>query len=399
MSIARAAVLLLLFAVPWLARAATTSTVVDLPSTDGLRTLRILHVRPDTPVGTIVGFAGGSGVYSIQDSGAIPGTIGRCSPQARNLQAFAERGIATVLVNDLYGMSDVQEIIRHVRSRDAIPTWIASGSASTDYLVGMAAGLPAGIPLGVMFGGTRSFHAPTAAQIRRTTVIIHHVADAGHTGVELYNALTAAPYRERVGLTGGSNSGCGYHLLEGLDALYVDTVAGLMDKYKNTLASVSTAGVTAVEFYNASLDHYFLTHVAGEIALLDAGTTTRGWVRTGQSFNVWTSAQPGSSPVCRYYIPPGKGDSHFYGRGAAECDATGAANPTFVNEDPQFFHVMLPAAGVCPAGTRNVYRTFSGRLDANHRYTVDPAIRDQMVGRGWVAEGDGPDLVVMCAPL
>jgi len=25
-------------------------------------------------------------------------------------------------------------------------------------------------------------------------------------------------------------------------------------------------------------------------------------------------------------------------------------------------------------------------------------VRDQMVARGWLAEGDGPDLVVMCAP-
>jgi len=25
-------------------------------------------------------------------------------------------------------------------------------------------------------------------------------------------------------------------------------------------------------------------------------------------------------------------------------------------------------------------------------------MRDQMVPRGWIAEGDGPDLVVMCAP-
>ena len=103
--------------------------------------------------------------------------------------------------------------------------------------------------------------------------------------------------------------------------------------------------------------------------------------------------------MCRYYIPPDKGDSHFYGRGTAECTATGAANPTFINEDPQFFHVRLPAAGVCPEGTRNVYRTFSNRTDANHRYMVDPAIRDHMVARGWLAEGDGPDLVVMCAPL
>ena len=62
------------------------------------------------------------------------------------------------------------------------------------------------------------------------------------------------------------------------------------------------------------------------------------------------------------------------------------------------FHVVLPTAGTCPAGTRNVYRVFSNRADANHRYMVDAAIRDQMTARGWLAEGDGPNLVVMCAP-
>ena len=46
-----------------------------------------------------------------------------------------------------------------------------------------------------------------------------------------------------------------------------------------------------------------------------------------------------------------------------------------------------------------VYRVFSNRLDANHRYTTDRATRDQMVASGWIAEGDGPDTVVMCAPL
>ncbi len=155
----------------------------------------------------------------------------------------------------------------------------------------------------------------------------------------------------------------------------------------------------AIEFYNASLDHYFVTHIANEIALLDAGTTIKGWARTEQSFNVYTSAQAGSSPVCRYYIPPELGNSHFYGRGTTECTATGAANPTFVNEDPQFFQIMLPVFGVCPAGTRNVYRVFSNRADVNHRYMVVSAIRDQMVTNGWLAEGDGPDLVVMCSPL
>ena len=110
------------------------------------------------------------------------------------------------------------------------------------------------------------------------------------------------------------------------------------------------ATATAVESDNQSLDHYFVTHIAAEIAILDAGITIQGWTRTGQSFSVYTAAGAGTSPVCRYYIPPGKGNSHFYGRGAAECNATGQANPSFVNEDPQFFHVVLPTAGVCPPG-------------------------------------------------
>jgi hypothetical protein len=38
-------------------------------------------------------------------------------------------------------------------------------------------------------------------------------------------------------------------------------------------------------------------------------------------------------------------------------------------------------------------------VNANHRYMVDRTTRDLMVTRGWLAEGDGPDLVVMCSPL
>ena len=75
-----------------------------------------------------------------------------------------------------------------------------------------------------------------------------------------------------------------------------------------------------------------------------------------------------------------------------------AAHPDFVLEDPKFMALFLPVAGVCPAGTVNVYRAFSNRPDANHRYMTQAAIRAQMVSRGWLAEGDGPNLVVICAP-
>ncbi len=77
--------------------------------------------------------------------------------------------------------------------------------------------------------------------------------------------------------------------------------------------------------------------------------------------------------MCRIRIPPENGDSHFYGRGTTECNETLQKFPTFVNEDSQFFHVVLPVLGVCPAGTIPVYRVFTPktRPDANHRYTID----------------------------
>jgi hypothetical protein len=158
------------------------------------------------------------------------------------------------------------------------------------------------------------------------------------------------------------------------------------------------ASTQVVEYYHAAFDHYFVTWGPAEIAILDAGVAIKGWVRTGHTWRAHTAGQDGASPVCRFYIPPERGDSHFYGRGTTECEATGASNPSFVLEDAQFMYLSLPVDGACPAGTTNVYRVFSNRPDANHRYTTDRALRDQMVGKGWLAEGDGPDLVVMCAP-
>ena len=60
--------------------------------------------------------------------------------------------------------------------------------------------------------------------------------------------------------------------------------------------------------------------------------------------------------------------------------------------------MYLPTAGNCPTATTPVYRVFSNRPDANHRYTTERSVRDAMVAKGWVAEGDGTDFVVMCAP-
>ena len=171
------------------------------------------------------------------------------------------------------------------------------------------------------------------------------------------------------------------------------------EKTYNFPAERAAGGVDVVEFYHAALDHYFVSWIPDEIAKLDAGTAIKGWARTGRTVRAFTAPQTGTSPVCRFYLPPAFGDSHFYGRGTAECNATAAKFPGFVLEDAQFMHLYLPTAGTCPSSTVAVHRVFSNRPDANHRYATDAQVVKAMVAKGWVAEGDGPDLVVMCAPL
>lgn len=190
---------------------------------------------------------------------------------------------------------------------------------------------------------------------------------------------------------------------DGTNAFYVtgNVAPNLATNLQGQSASVQPGPGTAlaVEFYNKSLDHYFITDRAPEINDLDTGVHV-GWERTGQSFPVFTSPSAQTSPVCRFRIPPEEGDSHFYGRGVQECNETAQKFPAFFNEDPQFFFAILPTGGTCPASTIPVYRVFDNRpQDANHRYMIDRDIRDAMVAQQhWLAEGDGPDLVVMCVP-
>lgn len=156
--------------------------------------------------------------------------------------------------------------------------------------------------------------------------------------------------------------------------------------------------VDVIEYYHAGLDHYFITWLPAEIAALETGTTIKGWARTGRKFKATTFPGAGLQAVCRFYIPPALGDSHFFGRGQAECADTRTRFAALIEEDAAYMQMALPVAGVCPASTTPVYRVFSNRADANHRYMTERAVRDAMVAMGWVAEGDGPDLVVMCAP-
>jgi glucose/arabinose dehydrogenase len=165
-------------------------------------------------------------------------------------------------------------------------------------------------------------------------------------------------------------------------------------------AATTPGTLPVVEFHHAGFDHYFITDDPLEIAALDDGTRT-GWQRTGLGFRTWTSAVPGATPICRFYLPPGRGDSHFFSADAAECDRVHAQEPDFFLESKAalFLATPDPDTGACAdPQTQPVYRVWNRRPDTNHRYTTSASVRDQMVAAGGVAEGYGPDAVAMCAP-
>jgi hypothetical protein len=162
-----------------------------------------------------------------------------------------------------------------------------------------------------------------------------------------------------------------------------------------------TPKATAVEFYDAGNDHYFMTPDAKEIDDLDSGVHA-GWARTGYSFPVGTQNATVAEPVCRFYGLPSAGlDSHFYSANAGECQdvETRFAN-AWLLESMSVFAVDLPdtLSGECPPHTISVYRLWNGRKDSNHRYTTNASVRQAMIARGYVPEGYGPQGVAMCAP-
>jgi uncharacterized delta-60 repeat protein len=160
-------------------------------------------------------------------------------------------------------------------------------------------------------------------------------------------------------------------------------------------------GGKAIIYYNAGLDHYFLTGNPAEQVLLDNGVT-KGWQRTGTSFGVVTSAigDADLTPVCRYYgRPEAHLDSHFFSAAPDECAAVAVKfGASWILETNAAFYVH-PAdriTGQCVRGSERVFRAFNNRADANHYYDIvanKPA--------GWTYEGYGPASLptAFCAPL
>jgi hypothetical protein len=154
-----------------------------------------------------------------------------------------------------------------------------------------------------------------------------------------------------------------------------------------------------VEFYNAALDHYFVTANAGRdgkarrrhVQGMGAHTAELQGVPADSSA---LSARGLHAPYAALRQSGRAGlDSHFYSASKDECDDVKRKFPTaWVFESPIVFQSVVPdrTTGQCPDGTVAVYRLFNQRADANHRYTTDPPSGAEMIAKNYVPEGYGP---------
>jgi lysyl endopeptidase len=223
--------------------------------------------------------------------------------------------------------------------------------------------------------------------------------EEGSSGAALVTFNSSGGYYEvRGGLYGGEAS-CANPT--GADIYSrLDKMLPLTRQYL-TPGNNPSGTVVAVEFYNRTLQHYFISASAGEINDLDTGVHA-GWERTGFRFLAYATQVVGTSPVCRFYREPAYGDSHFYSASPEECASTAAAHPVdWTYESPNVFYIPLPDlnTGACPANTLPIWRFFN-QITTNHRYIADVATRDALRSDPftWIPEGYGADARIMCTP-
>jgi hypothetical protein len=209
---------------------------------------------------------------------------------------------------------------------------------------------------------------------------------------------------EAVPLSGGSatcaygGAAAGMHTIK---AIYSGDLSNPASQSLGLAQVVNAPGTeTAIEYYHAGFDHYFLTTLPAEAASLDSGTT-KGWQRTGRYFAVWPARTAGRATVCRFFggqrFAPKS--SHFYTPYATEC-ANVKASADWMYEGDVFTLGLPDASGNCAAAERPLYRAFNPGQGAapNDRYYAEATLHPEMDFRGWIAEGSASTRAFACLP-
>ncbi len=172
----------------------------------------------------------------------------------------------------------------------------------------------------------------------------------------------------------------------------------------DVLPAGQKVSMTLTEFYNASLDYYFLTGRDGDKAAIDKAA---GWVRTGSEIRVFARPNLKTLPLERHFFANvargGTRGSHFFTVLPGDQTLLTSLNPTNAAIDAKPFlegvegyAIPKTATGTCPVSTVPIYRAFKGVPryvdDGNHRFSTNLMQHQKMVNElGWTDDG-----VVFC---
>jgi hypothetical protein len=153
---------------------------------------------------------------------------------------------------------------------------------------------------------------------------------------------------------------------------------------------VSAQTQTAVEYYYAAWDYYFVTSFPDEIAILDGAHSVVFGNAPGNVQRL-TGPTGGALATCRFFSTNfAPKSSHFYTPFATEC-ATVQANRDWQFESIAFYLQLPNAAGVCPVGTTVLYRLYNNGMGARQitAISISLATFNLMRAAGWIFEGNG----------
>ena len=227
--------------------------------------------------------------------------------------------------------------------------------------------------------------------------------EVGSSGAGLFTYYGAGGYYElRGGLFGGDSSCSARAELDYFSRL--DQALPYLRQYLTPNAASPRGVVPVVEFYNQDARPLLHLDQPGR----DQQPGHRRAARLGahrahasSPMRIRRRRRPERRPCAASTCGPSSATRTSIRAVLGECAETAARfGAAWIYESPNVFYIQLPdqVTGACPAATRPVWR-FLNTYNTNHRYTAEVLVRDDLrLTPGWLAEGYGPDAVIMCAP-
>lgn len=181
-----------------------------------------------------------------------------------------------------------------------------------------------------------------------------------------------------------------------------------------TVPNLAEASVPAYTVFDRKIKKFFLTAKASDVASLVASnnaTTGPEWIPLEDNIRVWTTPQPFTVPVCRFYVPAAS--VHFFSADEYKDCRKLRGLSGFIDEGtafhaiPQYREPDVSDSGgpygrllnVCPIGSDPVYRMFDDTPGhAAHRYSSNPdTVRNFLPNTG-TPSGYRLEGVAFCSP-